>query len=204
MVRRRRRPAPPATMTSAATAACQSDRDLAERHRYGDAAAFDELYDRYAEMVYNLALRLAGDRDEAADLSQEIFLRIFRHLGRFRGGSSLKTWVYRVALNHCRSRLGRRLPAARSLTGEPGEARPEPVDPRRSPEERAMADDEGRRVAAALARLPAPFREAVVLRDLEELSYQEIADVLAVRLGTVRSRLARGREQLRTLLENPP
>jgi RNA polymerase sigma-70 factor (ECF subfamily) len=190
-------------MTSAATAAVyESDRDLAERHRYGDDAAFEEVYGRYAEMVYNLALRLAGDPEEAADLTQEIFFRVFRHLARFRGGSSLKTWIYRVALNHCRSRLGRRRPPTDSLTAEPGEApRPEPADPRRDPEERAMAGDEGRRVVAALARLPAPFREAVVLRDLEELSYQEIAEVLATRIGTVRSRIARGREQLRTLLE---
>jgi RNA polymerase sigma-70 factor (ECF subfamily) len=180
---------------TATAAADHRDAELAERHRWGDRAAFDEVYSQHAEMVYNLALRLAGDREEAADLTQEIFLRVFRHLGRFRGGSTLKTWIYRVAINHCRSRLGRRRPV------EPLEtAGAEPVDPARGPESRALAGDAERRVAAALAGLAPTFREAVVLRDLEGLAYQEIAEVLGVRVGTVRSRIARGREQLRELL----
>ena len=180
----------------------ESDLDLAARHRYGDAAAFDEVYARYAEMVYNLALRLAGDPDEAADLAQEIFVRVYRHLAAFRGGASLKTWIYRIALNHCRSRLGRRRLPTLSLTPVPGESAPDVADSRRGPEERALAGDEARRVAAALARLPAPFREAVVLRDLEGLAYEEIAEVAGVAVGTVRSRIARGRERLRLLLED--
>lgn len=171
------------------------ERSLVERHRWGDAAAFEEIYRRYGEMVFNLAVRLAGEREEAADLTQEVFLRVYRHLGRFRGRSSLKTWIYRVALNHCRSRLGRRRPVEPLDT--PGA---EPVDPARGPESRALAGDAERRVAAALAGLAPMFREAVVLRDLEGLAYQEIAEVLGVRVGTVRSRIARGREQLRELL----
>lgn len=175
----------------------QTDLDLVERHRYGDPEAFQEIYHSFGGMVYNLALRLAGDPEEAADLSQETFLRIFRHLGKFRGGSTLKTWIYRVALNHCRSRLGRRRPMAPL----PERAEETLRDPRRSPEDRALAGDAGRRVAAALARVKPAFREAVVLRDLEDLSYDEIAAVLQVRIGTVRSRIARGREQLRQILE---
>lgn len=178
-----------------------TDLDLVARHRYGDEQAFTELYQRYASLVYNLSLRLSGDPDEASDLSQEIFLRIYRHLGKFRGGSSLKTWIYRVALNHCRSRLGRKRPASQPLTGPEGETVHEVVDPRRSPEQRAIAEAEGRRVAAALAQVPRRFREAVTLRDLEGLTYQEIAEVLRVRIGTVRSRIARGRERLRQALE---
>ena len=82
-------------------------RDLALRHRYGDAAAFEEVYLRFADMVFSLALRMSGDREEAADLSQETFLRVYRHLGRFRGRSSLKTWIYRITINCCRSKLRR-------------------------------------------------------------------------------------------------
>jgi RNA polymerase sigma-70 factor (ECF subfamily) len=144
---------------------------------------------------------MAGDPFDAADLTQEVFLRVFRHLAKFRGGSSLKTWVFRVALNHCRSRLGRRRPAARSLDDAEEPAARELADPGRSPEDLALARDAGRRVEAALARLPLVFREAVVLRDLEGLSYEEMAAVLGVRVGTVRSRLARGRERLRHELE---
>lgn len=181
-----------------------TDLDLVDRHRYGDEQAFAEIYQRYATMVYNLSLRLSGDPEEASDLTQEIFLRIFRHLAKFRGRSSLKTWIYRVALNHCRSRLGRRRPDPQPLTGPEGETVREIPDPRRSPEDRAVAESEARLVAAALARVPRRFREAVTLRDLEGLSYQEIADVLRVRIGTVRSRIARGRERLREVLESEP
>ena len=177
------------------------DVELVERHRCGDLQAFDEVYARFAEMVYNLAVRLSGSRDEAADLTQEIFLRIYRHLGSFGGRSTLKTWVFRIAVNHCRDRLSRHVPPMQSIDDGAEEDGVPIADPSRGPEELAVAADEGRRVSAGLARLPQVFREAVVLRDLEGLSYEEIAEVLGVRVGTVRSRIARGREQLRLLLE---
>jgi RNA polymerase sigma-70 factor (ECF subfamily) len=184
---------------SAAASAYSADRTLVERHLWGDPRAFEELYREHAEMVYNLALRLSGDPDRAADLSQEVFLRVHRHLAKFRGHSSLRTWIYRITVNHCRSRLRRRQLATRSLAAE-GERAAWLPDPRRGPEERAVAEDQGRLVTAALRELPVPFREAVVLRDLEGLAYEEIAEVLGVRIGTVRSRIARGRRQLRELL----
>ena len=174
---------------------------LVERHRRGDLQAFDEVYERFGEMVYNLALRLAGNREEAADLTQEIFLRIYRHLGGFGGRSTLKTWVFRIALNHCRDRLSRHHPAMQSIDDQAEGGGIPIADPGRGPEELAVAADEGRRVAEGLSRIPPVFCEAVVLRDLEGLSYEEIAEVLGVRVGTVRSRIARGREQLRVLLE---
>lgn len=181
---------------------------LAERHRWGDAAAFEELYRAHSEMVYNLALRLSGDGDRAADLSQEVFLRIYRHLGKFRGRSSLKTWIYRVTVNHCRSRLARRRLPTRSIDAAAAEGgdrhdREPPIvltDPARGPEERAIAGDAEKILQAALAELPVVFREAVVLRDLEGLSYDDIAEVLGARIGTVRSRIARGRGMLRDVL----
>lgn len=191
-----------ATVTTAAVH--DRDLELVRRHQYGDARAFDEIYHRFSQMVFNLALRLSGDADQAADLTQEIFLRVFRYVGQFRGGSSLKTWIFRIGVNHCRSCLGRRRLPMLPLFEEPAEdergsgAIP---DPGRGPEELAVAADCGRQVAAGLARLPESFRVAVVLRDLEGLSYEEIAEVLGVRIGTVRSRIARGREQLRAFLE---
>lgn len=191
----------PLAPAAAAPAAERSEeRTLAERHRWGDTTAFDEVYRGHAEMVYNLALRLSGDPDRAADLSQEVFLRIYRHLGKFRGRSSMKTWVYRVTVNHCRSRLARRRLPTRSLDG-PDDALDRVPDPRRGPEERAMAGDAGRVLEAALAELPVPFREAVVLRDLEGLAYEEIAEVVGTRIGTVRSRISRGRQALRDALK---
>jgi len=194
-----------ATVSTAAVLEHGEDLALVERHCRGDARAFDEIYRRFDHMVYGLALRLSASDDLAADLTQEIFLRVFRYIGQFRGRSSLKTWVFRIAINHCRSCLGRRRlpmqPLGEGADGSDAEREAAYADPARGPEELAVAADEGRRVAAGLAMLPASFREAVVLRDIEGLSYEEIALVLGVRIGTVRSRIARGREQLRTLLE---
>lgn len=177
------------------------DLELVERHRYGDDRAFIEVYSRFEDMVYNLACRLAGNREEAADLTQEIFLRVFRHLGSFGGRSTLKTWIFRIAVNHCRDRLSRWHPLTQPIGEEAGEGVVIFADPSRGPEELAVAADDKRRVEQALACLPQVFREVVVLRDIEGLSYEEIGDVLGVRIGTVRSRIARGRDQLRTLLE---
>jgi RNA polymerase sigma-70 factor, ECF subfamily len=177
------------------------DVELVERHRCGDLQAFDEVYARFGEMVFNLAVRLSGNREEAADLTQEIFLRIYRHLGSFGGRSTLKTWVFRIAVNHCRDRLSRHHLPLQSIDDGTEEGGLAIADPGRGPEDLAVAADEGRRVTECLGRVPQVFREAVVLRDLEGLSYEEIAEVLGVRVGTVRSRIARGREQLRLLLE---
>ena len=176
-----------------------ADVDLADRHRHGDETAFDEVFARYSAMVYGLSLRMCSDPLRAQDLSQEVFLRIFRSLSRFRGRSSLRTWVYRVTLNHCRSRLGRKRLLTEPLDTPAVERQVR--DPGRGPEGLTLAADAGRLVARGLLRLPARFREAVVLRDLEGMSYREIADVLGIRLGTVRSRISRGREQLRVILE---
>ena len=186
---------------AAASLSSNPDLDLAERHRYGDAEAFEEIYRRFAKMVFNLALRMAGTVEEAEDLTQEIFLRVYRHLAKFNGRSTLKTWIYRITLNHCRSRLGRRRYPTRPLAEENEGEGAELVDERRGPEEDALARDASRRVARALGGLKPRFREAVVLRDLEGLSYDEIAEVLEIRIGTVRSRIARGRDRLRTILE---
>ncbi len=183
-----------------APSTAQKERDLVERYRRADPEAFDEFYRQFSAMIYNLCLRQSGAPETAQDLSQEIFLKIFRSLARFRSQSSLKTWAYRIAINHCRSRRGRRRLEAVSLTRDDGEVI-DVADPRRGPEDRALAASESERLARALLDVEPRFREAVVLRDLEDLNYQEIAEVLRVPIGTVRSRIARGRDQLRQILE---
>ncbi len=176
---------------------------LAERHRLGDESAFDEVYQHFLPLVYNLCLRLARSAEDAEDLTQETFLRIYRHLGKFDGRSALKTWIYRVTVNQCNSRLGRRqLPTTPLRTGEdPEEEGVVLASTDRDPESLSLAVDAGERVQAALRQLQPNFRAAVVLRDLEDLSYEEIAVVLDVSIGTVRSRIARGRDGLRLLIE---
>ncbi|MDH3255109.1 MAG: sigma-70 family RNA polymerase sigma factor, partial [Acidobacteriota bacterium] len=111
-----------ATATFVSCDVIDSDRELVERHRYGDRAAFEEVYSRFATMVYNLALRLGGDESEAADCTQETFLRVYRYLGGFRGKSSLKTWVFRVALNCCRSRYKRQAARRRVVESRDAES----------------------------------------------------------------------------------
>ncbi|MEM7483028.1 MAG: sigma-70 family RNA polymerase sigma factor [Acidobacteriota bacterium] len=182
-------------MTASTAELRDLDFELVERHLHGDETAFEELYEQHADMVYNLSLRMAGNPEQAADWTQEIFLRIFRHLSKFRGGARLSTWIYRIALNYCNGRLQRR---RRNHDDRPLERL---VDPRRSPEANAAASDTGRQVAEALEALPRRYREAVVLRDLEGLAYSEIAEITGSRIGTVRSRIARGRDRLRKLLE---
>jgi RNA polymerase sigma-70 factor (ECF subfamily) len=178
-----------------------TDRDLVLRHRYGDESAFEEIYDRFGEMVYNLAWRLCGDEEEAADLTQEAFLKIHRHLAGFHGRSTLKTWIYRVTINSCRSRYRRQRAWRSRLALDRVEALERVPDGRRDPEERAIAQRTSELVGRALEALPPVYRETVYLRDIEGLTYEEIAQVLNLRIGTVRSRLARGRDRLRSLLE---
>lgn len=187
--------------TTAATLSSNPDLDLATRHRYGDPQAFEEVHERFAQMVFNLAYRMSGTIEVAEDLAQETFIRIYRHLGRFNGRSTLKTWVYRVTVNHCRSKLGRRRYPSQPLAEENAGEGVKLVDEGRSPEDLTVARDTGRQVSRALLEVGVVFREAVILRDLEGLSYDEIAEVLGVRIGTVRSRIARGRERLRIVLE---
>ncbi len=175
------------------------DEHLVDRHRYGDEEAFTEIFHRFSGLIYNVSFRMAGDHGVAEDLAQEVFLRIHRHLHKFAGRSSLKTWIYRVTVNHCRSRLGRKRLPTRPLDYDEGREL-QVADQRRGPEGRVEARDAAELVQRALAAVPSPYREAVILRDLEELEYGEIAEVLGVRIGTVRSRIARGRERLRRQL----
>ncbi len=190
-----------AVSTAASSLSSNPDLDLATRHRYGDPQAFDEVYSRFAQLVFNLAFRMSGKPEEAEDLAQEIFIRIHKHLGRFNGRSTLKTWIYRVTLNHCRSKLGRKRYPTQPLAEENEGEGARLIDPRRDPEDVAMAHDTGRQISLALRQVKPAFREAVMLRDLQGLSYEEIAEILKVRIGTVRSRIARGRERLRIVLE---
>ena len=179
----------------------KADLTLIDRHRHGDPAAFEEFYDEFADMVYRIAFRLSGNAEDAADLSQETFLKIHRHMGSFKGRSSLRTWVYRVALNCCRSGLRSRSKRESRYQSSLTELDQLPAL-ERSPEEETVALNESGLVTQALRQVKSPYRETVILRDLEGLSYREIADVLRVRIGTVRSRIARGREQLREILED--
>ena len=188
----------------------QPDDDLDDeravtRFLAGDVSGFEVVVRRYSGMVFTLAARLVGPL-EAEDVVQETFLRAWRGLTSFRGESALKTWLYAIALNRVRARQGA-LAKLRALFGSRrvGDGADFPLvdslaDSALSPEENAALAEERRRLRKAVLALPEEFRTAVVLRDLEGLSYEEVASVLSVPVGTVRSRLARGRALLREAL----
>ncbi len=173
---------------------------------HGDDNAYEILIQRYQQPVYNLVCRLLNDPSDAADIVQEVFLKIFRNIGSFRHGSSLKTWIYRIAVNEAynhRRWFSRH--QRQEVAFGPDENAPAHVDsfadPSRSPFDEAASHETRALVEAALEKLNPKFRAAVVLRDIEDLSYEEIAAVLEVSLGTVKSRILRGREALRRILE---
>jgi len=161
------------------------------------------LISRFQQPVYALSLRLLSGQSEACDVVQEVFLKVFRNIGSFRGQSSLKTWIYRITVNeshNVRRWFSRHRRREVELDGAPEESRDwaEVIpDGGRSPFDRAVDGEQQVMVKAALERINPIFREAVALRDIADLSYDEIATVLGVSLGTVKSRILRGREALR-------
>jgi RNA polymerase sigma-70 factor (ECF subfamily) len=179
-----------------------------ERLRAGEAVAFDRLVQERTGEVYALLYRLTEDAEEARDLTQETFLRVFQSIDRFRGDADLKTWIYRIALNQARNRWRwwkrRRRDATVSLDATAGlEAQPLDALLRAagaSPEQETLRRERETVLRRALRALSRSYREVVVLRDVEGLSYEEVATTLEISVGTVKSRLSRGRQELRRKL----
>jgi RNA polymerase sigma-70 factor (ECF subfamily) len=171
--------------------------------REGSERAYEELLERFQQPVYALAFRLLDDAAEASDVVQEVFLKVFRNIGSFRGQSTLKTWVYRITVNeahNARRWFFRHRRREVELDNDPEENRnwKETIaDASRSPFDVTYDREQHVMIEAALERINPIFREAVVLRDILDLSYEEIAEILSVSLGTVKSRILRGREALR-------
>src|SRR5215510_171829 len=187
-----------------------SEARLISRLRARDLTAFDELLTTFERPVYSLCFRLLGDAEEARDAAQETFLKVYRGLGGFRGEAGLKTWIYRIAINQAmnQQRWWRRrhrdetlsLELSRGDSGVTlGSLLPGSTS---SPEEQAIASERERRIMSALAEIKNDYRVALVLREIEELSYEEIAETLGISIGTVKSRIARGREELRRRMKD--
>ncbi|HLJ49567.1 MAG TPA: sigma-70 family RNA polymerase sigma factor [Bryobacteraceae bacterium] len=174
--------------------------------RSGAEEAYESLILKYQQPVYNLVYRLVNDAADANDVVQEVFLKIFRNIRNFRGGSSLKTWIYRIAVNEAHNQRRWFSRHQRPEIGFVAEDSQGPhelnfPDTGRSPFDLAVNEEARELLEEALGKLNPKFRTAVVLRDIEELSYEEIAAVLELSLGTVKSRIMRGRETLRRTLE---
>jgi len=186
-----------------------SDPGLVENLRAREASAFDALVNQYSGDVYALLYRLTSDPEEAADLTQETFMRALRSIKGFRGESELKTWLFRIAINESRNRFRwwkrRRRDQTLSLDATIGDSETrvwETIsDNSISPEDEVLRRERTKALNDALATLKAVYREAIVLCDIEGLSYEECAEALDTNIGTVKSRISRGRDELRRQLK---
>ncbi len=177
---------------------------LISRLRSGELVAFEELVAHFERPVFALCYRLLGDSEEARDASQETFLKVYRGLGSFRGEAGLKTWIYRIAINQAMNqkrwwrRRHRDETISLDITRGQGDTLGNLLPGRASsPEAQAISSERERCIMRALDEIKQEYRIALILREIEELSYEEIAQTLGISIGTVKSRIARGREELR-------
>jgi RNA polymerase sigma-70 factor (ECF subfamily) len=187
-----------------------SDRDLVARCQAGDEAAFDELVRRHQQRAVNVAWQLLRDREDAVEVAQDAFVSVYRNIAGFRNECEFTTWLHRIVVNLARNRhrwwhrRGREqtmsLDAPLATDDGPLERQFAVVAP--GPQAEAAQAEFVEQVTAAMGRLPRKYREALVLRNVEELSYEEIATVLRCSVGTVKSRIARGREKLRETMSD--
>ncbi len=183
----------------------QNEAELVTELQCGSDAAYDWLVTHYSTPVYSLVFGMVSEPSDAADITQDVFLKAFRGIRGFRRGSSLKTWLYRIAiregLNH-RRWLWRHHRGQDSIDieTENGPCGMQIQDERDTPFDQAASHEIQKAVRGALSQVPASFRSAVILRDLEGMSYEEVAEVLEVSVGTVKSRILRGRRLLREIL----
>ncbi|PWT93325.1 MAG: RNA polymerase subunit sigma-24 [Blastocatellia bacterium] len=187
-----------------------ADQKFIDRLKRGEAAAFEKLVHERSGEIYGLLFRLTENPEEARDLTQETFLRAFQSIAHFRGESDLRTWIYRIAINQARNRWRwwrrRKREVTVSLDATDDQQRQSLVATLKceavlTPEQHTLAQEREEALRAALKSLRRVYREAVVLRDIEGFAYEEIATALDISIGTVKSRLARGRQELRRKLE---
>lgn len=189
----------------------EEDTALLQGLRSGNETAYETLIQRFEQPIFNIVSRLLDDPADAADVVQEVFLKVFRNVVAFRGDSSIKTWIYRIAVNEARNQRRwfsrHRRQEVNLEAGEPGSefqgaGQPRSYqnflpDPGRSPFEVTLDHETQQLIEAALAEVNPKFRAALVLREIEGLSYEEIGEILEISLGTVKSRILRGREALK-------
>ncbi len=180
------------------------EREIIEKVRQGDNQAFEVLVERYQTKVYNLALRMCGNEDDAFDLAQDAFIRAWKSLGSFQFESAFSTWLFRLTSNLCLDYLRakkRRAAVSLTMTGEEDEqAQLDVPDPAMTPEEAVLASEDKAILMEAINSLSADYRQIITLRAINDLSYAEIARILQIQEGTVKSRLSRARAELKNKL----
>ncbi len=174
---------------------CDNEEKLIKEALKGNAAAFGDLVRYYEKFVFNVAFSFMTNYDDAFDVAQETFIKAWRKLSLFKGDSAFSTWLYRITVNTSKDALSQR--NRRWSEGEADEHIPSHHE---TPEENAIREENARELKKALDSLDSDMREIVILREIEELSYSEISNLLGIEMGTVKSRLSRAREKLREIL----
>lgn len=194
--KRASRPAKASTSPDAGVSLAElDDVQLLDACRAGRAGAFDVIVERHRRKVYQLCYRFVGNHEDASDLSQDVFLRMYRGLGSFRGGLSFATWLHRIGVNACLNRVAAKKPATEELDAR------QHVDTRtESPSERVLREERGARVREAITQLPPKQRATLVLRMYQELSHEEIAEVLGSSVGAVKANFFHALGNLKRLL----
>lgn len=177
------------------------ERKLIERASGGDAAAFNRLLEAHERRMYAVALRMCGNREDAQDCLQEAMLRVYRAMGSFKGQSSFSTWVYRITMNTCLDELRKKKNKQATSLDSLLDTGWSPSDDSSAPEKHAVQNEVRKCLHDAIRELPEDMRSAVVLRDIHGLSYEEIAQSLDINVGTIKSRISRGRGKLREKLK---
>ena len=177
-----------------------NEKELIARLQARDEAAFEELIRQYEKKVYSLCARMCGNAEDAEEAAQDAFLALWRGIDRFRQESSLSTWIYRLASNACIDLMRRKKKGAGSVSLDDEELFVDALDPAPQPHEEAERRETQRLLQEGLLSLPAEYRSILLLREIEGLSYSEISAALDLELGTVKSRISRGRTLLRNFL----
>ncbi len=178
------------------------DLNLIKSFKNGDTSAFGEIINKYQDKIYNLCRHMLGNAADAEDVAQNVFLKAYQALPKFKPEASLYTWLYRIATNTCIDY--RKKPVFESLFGNSGEGERlvhDRVSDAPSPEQIYQSKQIGRALQESLGKLSPKFRAIILLKEIEELSYEEIADTLDISIGTVKSRIARAREELQKLMK---
>ncbi len=188
--------------SSQRTGSCgMEDADLVRLCQNGDMTAFEQLFYKHQGRVYSITSRMMNDQEDALDLTQEIFLKAYQNINKFKFKSAFSTWLYRLAVNMCIDELRKRKSIGEVLTTDPvSEGAMLQVD-KTTPEDRAISKDMEKQIWEAINSLKAKERAIIILRDMEGLSYKELAEVFKCSLGRVKSRLHEARQKLKVVLE---
>jgi len=185
----------------------KEDRLLVEAIKAGQKQGFEELVDRYKDKVYNMTRHMTGNPQEAQDLAQEIFLLIYKNIGSFRGESSLSTWIHRVSLNRCLDWQRKQRILSPLFSNKEEEDSGDLMDrlPNRqpTPEEQFVRKEQIREIHKAIRSLPEKYQKVIILYHFQQMSYQEIADILDLPVRTVETQLYRGKQKIREVLSQP-